>query len=228
MRFIKSLSIMFLVSLLGMSGTSASAASFDCKKASTKIEHAICNHPELSKLDQEIAAAFKSLKIDGRYYEEIVEAQRTWINSEREESAYNFEQQRDFLLIGSALNSCSIDMEVEFSVCEADANIALESCMALENYTTLVMNRCGGSYLKALKIVDRVETNIWRTAHDDDQETLVLFDKAYSIWKDFLDADCAWQYSEYRDGTIRGQIWLGCTTGYYTSRIMKLNLENKF
>ena len=70
MRFIKSLSLMFLVSLFGMSVTSASAASFDCKKASTNIEHAICNDPELSKLDQEIAVAFKSLKIDGRYYEE--------------------------------------------------------------------------------------------------------------------------------------------------------------
>jgi uncharacterized protein len=50
-RFIKSLSIMFLVSLLGMSVTSAYAASFDCAKAATETEKVICNDPELSALD---------------------------------------------------------------------------------------------------------------------------------------------------------------------------------
>lgn len=38
----------------------ASAASFDCAKAGTATEKAICKDPGLSKLDEQVAAAFKS------------------------------------------------------------------------------------------------------------------------------------------------------------------------
>ena len=37
---------------------STEAASFDCKKASTRIEKTICSDPELSKADERLAAAF--------------------------------------------------------------------------------------------------------------------------------------------------------------------------
>ena len=36
------------------------AASFDCAKASSKTEKAICNNPELSKLDEKMADAYKA------------------------------------------------------------------------------------------------------------------------------------------------------------------------
>src|ERR1700730_14201974 len=36
----------------------ADAASFDCKKASTRIEKTICADPELSKADEGLATAF--------------------------------------------------------------------------------------------------------------------------------------------------------------------------
>jgi len=36
------------------------AASFDCAKARSKVEKAICNDSELSKLDEELASAYKS------------------------------------------------------------------------------------------------------------------------------------------------------------------------
>ena len=34
------------------------------------------------------------------------------------------------------------------------------------------------------------------------------------------------QYSEYRDWTIRGQMWLGCTMAHYENRILLLNGSN--
>ncbi len=64
MRFIKSLSLMFLVSLLGMSVTSAGAASFDCAKAATETEIAIRDDEELSQLDELLAMAWEN----GRKY----------------------------------------------------------------------------------------------------------------------------------------------------------------
>lgn len=41
--------------------TSLYGASFDCKKASTFIEHTICNDSELSKLDEELASSYKKI-----------------------------------------------------------------------------------------------------------------------------------------------------------------------
>ena len=43
-----------------LAATGAQAASFDCKKARSEDEKAICANPELSKLDEDLAAAFKS------------------------------------------------------------------------------------------------------------------------------------------------------------------------
>jgi len=43
--------------LLGLFSLSVSAASFDCKKAKTAFEKRVCSNPELSRLDEEMAAA---------------------------------------------------------------------------------------------------------------------------------------------------------------------------
>ena len=50
-----SIAILFFV-------TNAISASFDCAKASTKIEKAICANLEISKLDEEVARLYKELK----------------------------------------------------------------------------------------------------------------------------------------------------------------------
>jgi len=41
--------------------SSAQAASFDCTKAKAEDERAICKNPELSKLDDDLAAAYKAV-----------------------------------------------------------------------------------------------------------------------------------------------------------------------
>ncbi|MFN7650236.1 MAG: lysozyme inhibitor LprI family protein [Acidobacteriota bacterium] len=48
------------VLLLWIMACNAWAASFDCAKARSMVEKAICNDPELSKLDEELAGAYKS------------------------------------------------------------------------------------------------------------------------------------------------------------------------
>ncbi|MBX8547856.1 hypothetical protein K5D53_24830 [Pseudomonas cichorii] len=77
----------------------AHSASFDCRKASTDVEHKICDNPSLSKLDEDLSVAFRPLK--NSYF--IQMAQREWLESARDacesieclENTYS--QQIDFL-----------------------------------------------------------------------------------------------------------------------------------
>jgi uncharacterized protein len=54
------------------------AASFDCDKASTFIEKAICNNEEISKLDDELAVNFKNAKnsVSGDALQELIATQK--------------------------------------------------------------------------------------------------------------------------------------------------------
>lgn len=47
------------VMMLGGLNQGASAQSFDCAKASTKVERLICDHPRLGELDSELADAYR-------------------------------------------------------------------------------------------------------------------------------------------------------------------------
>jgi uncharacterized protein YecT (DUF1311 family) len=58
---------------------SAQAASFDCAKAQAKVEHLICDNPDISKLDEELAAAYKAALQDKAQAEAIKRAQKQWM-----------------------------------------------------------------------------------------------------------------------------------------------------
>lgn len=84
MRFF-SFVISSLILALWMAG-GANAASFDCKKAVTPLEKAICDFPALSELDEVLADAYNSTRLalteDGS--DAVLASQREWIQySER-------------------------------------------------------------------------------------------------------------------------------------------------
>lgn len=61
-------------------------ASFDCTKAKSDVEKAICQDDELSKLDEALDSAYKEALINGTYYDQytpdikkIKQAQREWV-----------------------------------------------------------------------------------------------------------------------------------------------------
>ncbi|MBI1175144.1 MAG: hypothetical protein GC139_07755 [Sideroxydans sp.] len=58
---------------------SSQAASFDCAKARTKVEYMICDNPELSRLDDELAASYKMVLQDKSKAEEIKQEQKRWL-----------------------------------------------------------------------------------------------------------------------------------------------------
>lgn len=68
---VKALSLLLLISPL------ANAASFNCKKASTKIEKSICSNPVLSKLDSQLSILYQTTRLLG--YQSVKKDQKQWL-----------------------------------------------------------------------------------------------------------------------------------------------------
>jgi uncharacterized protein YecT (DUF1311 family) len=69
-----------ILALLSLSITFlAQAAGFDCDKATTKTEKMICSDSELSKLDEEMAVAFKKSSSDSTLAETVRNDQKKWL-----------------------------------------------------------------------------------------------------------------------------------------------------
>jgi len=60
-------------------GFTAQAASFDCAKAQSKVEHLICDNAEISKLDEELNAAYKTEVQDKQQADTVKQAQKQWM-----------------------------------------------------------------------------------------------------------------------------------------------------
>ncbi len=58
----------------------AQGASFDCAKARSKVEHLICETSEISKLDEDLAASYKSALQDPATAKLVKRTQELWLN----------------------------------------------------------------------------------------------------------------------------------------------------
>ena len=85
-QYFKSLSLALLLSVGGV--TVAKAASFDCNKANTETEIAICSDPELGALDELMAQLFSSIKQDTLYFPTLLLDQIDWLAA-RSATDYN-------------------------------------------------------------------------------------------------------------------------------------------
>jgi len=65
--------------------TSLLAASFDCAKAQTKVEHLVCNTPLLSTLDEALAKEYQDVlvKATNAQKKALIQDQRHWLNHAR-------------------------------------------------------------------------------------------------------------------------------------------------
>lgn len=61
--------------------TPANAASFDCAKARTTVEHFICDNDDVSRLDQQLADRYKLALQDKENAANVRRAQRAWITA---------------------------------------------------------------------------------------------------------------------------------------------------
>lgn len=60
-------------------GITAQAASFDCAKAGTKVEHIVCDNPDISKLDDELSQSYKAARQNNAQADNIKQAQMQWM-----------------------------------------------------------------------------------------------------------------------------------------------------
>lgn len=73
-------SLLLVSSLIGV----AQAASFDCSKASTLTEKAICSDQELSSFDEQVSAAYKIAMQSGVINAQSIKtSQRDWLKTQR-------------------------------------------------------------------------------------------------------------------------------------------------
>ena len=79
---IKSFTIIAILFSL-MTLQSSYGASFDCKRASTLVEQAICTDPLLSSLDEHLALSYKKALKNSSDKNVLRRAQRSWIKSKR-------------------------------------------------------------------------------------------------------------------------------------------------
>lgn len=83
-RLAVALSALLLIALAPvMRAAPATAASFDCAKARTKVEKLICKDPQLSRQDEDLAKAYgEALKVwDGKIAAYVKMTQRGWVGS---------------------------------------------------------------------------------------------------------------------------------------------------
>lgn len=60
-------------------GISVHAASFDCMKAGSKVEHIICDDPEISKLDEKLSERYRISLRDKEHVVTVKNEQKQWI-----------------------------------------------------------------------------------------------------------------------------------------------------
>lgn len=71
---------LFLILLGGLTlSFAAHAASFDCNKATTKVEKLICADTAISKFDEELAAVYKTALQDEKQAEAVRQVQKQWL-----------------------------------------------------------------------------------------------------------------------------------------------------
>ncbi|MGV8933452.1 MAG: lysozyme inhibitor LprI family protein [Gallionellaceae bacterium] len=114
-NFYKKGSGMIKLALIGLGwvvlGMNAQGASFDCGKAQSKVEHLICDNAEISKLDEELAAAYKAaLQVKGKS-DEVKNIQLNWLkvrNRCLSKDCINQEYTRQINVLQGQLNGFSV------------------------------------------------------------------------------------------------------------------------
>src|ERR1017187_3526619 len=72
---------LFLTVYFALAYSGLWAASFDCAKARSQVEKAICNDPELGKLDEQLAVVYKSALAAHPLPSYVRARQRDWLTS---------------------------------------------------------------------------------------------------------------------------------------------------
>lgn len=134
-----------IILLLCLAGSSI-AASFDCTKASSRVDKAICNSPQISQLDSELDVAYKKVLAVTNEPEAAKLAQRSWLKENRNscdtETCFITVYQQRIASLNSASGSIQenvpVNTELEEQVtakanADADADAEAETALVAED-----------------------------------------------------------------------------------------------
>jgi uncharacterized protein len=179
----------------------ASAASFDCKKASSRVEHIICDDPSLDSFDSQLQGAYLGALDRSNKPAAVTEDQRAWL------------KQRD----ACADAKCMIAAYQRRI--EALSKISDEPAICAGD-TTPEINACAAEYAhRADKELDRyleaARKRLRQDAEDSRDDTaakkaLAGLDASQTRWLAFRKAECDAVYDWWSEGTIRGAMFEGC------------------
>ena len=82
-RLKTAVSYLTFLTILAFFTTTSFAASFDCNKASMPSEKMVCNNPALSKLDDQMFAAYSKAKSESTNPDSLKNEQISWIKEVR-------------------------------------------------------------------------------------------------------------------------------------------------
>lgn len=190
--------------------TSVLSASFNCTDAQADVELAICASPELSALDEQIAAEYKQLDRRGRYFEATKSNQTSWIkNPERLAGGVSFNVQLGYLKFISAFTKCLFNVDGTtnaFGTCESGIRSeVLEECKAKEP-STLSITICLRSYVDALTTIEGVETNLSGVNN-------------VQVWQAYRESECNLVSQRYFGGTMASLVFSDCWISLTSQRI---------
>jgi len=137
-----------------------------------------------------------------------------------------------FLNAFNALSNCLLQ-EVAFNDCNNAMDAPIEDCMAQGAYTTIAMNICVGIKIQILRPVLNAEIAIMQDQHRDftpqDEyhlNPIATLRKSQEAWENFVQMECDRRYYRYYGGSIAGQVYRSCVSGFTIDRIQRLHDEN--
>jgi uncharacterized protein len=194
----------FIVAAAGallLSAGCASAASFDCKKATRPIEQQICKDPDLDSYDSQLEAAFQGALDRSNHPEQVKQQQLTWLK-ERDACADTkcmaAAYQRQIAHLSSVSDEpkvCGGASTPEVNACEAEYSHRADRELA--RYVAAARRR----------LTDEAKDDPSREAP---KKALTEFDASQKAWVAYRKTECDADYDWWSESTIRGAMYETC------------------
>ena len=195
----------------------------DCNQPKTDTQEKICSSPELSSLDQRLAALFSTLDDNSRYFDPITVDHVDWLENRRQPDIDNMTKQLYTLNYLKEFSECT-DAINTFTSCD-DKQKELESqCLSDLGFTSSAIKLCHSSRFPAYRLILESELNATKLRLKGD--TKVSFNKADIIWNEYYQSECAWRWDEVSDGSIRFQVLDACSREIIKARAQSLYSMN--
>ena len=190
-----------VASSLLFGANAAAAASFDCKKASSRIEHLICDDIDANYYDGQLQAAYQGALDRSNHPEQVRQQQRDWL------------KQRDACGDSACVAAASKKRVALLSSLSDEPEICSDD-------RTLAINACGDEYnrradLELARYLAAARKRLIDDAADDkvftaSRDAIPKFDASQKVWQAYRKAECEAVYTDWSDGTIRGAMYNAC------------------